>query len=62
MSPAVSVSVKAGSFVGYAPCVYSTIGRVEPAIYPPKPLTSDPEDIRAYTATLDHADIISETI
>ena len=36
MSPAVSVSVKAGSFVGYAPWMYSTIGRVRPAIYPPK--------------------------
>lgn len=29
---------------------------------PAQILTSDPEDIRAYTATLDHADIISETI
>ena len=36
MSAAVSVSVKAGSFVGYAPWMYSTIGRVRPAIYPPK--------------------------
>ena len=25
-------------------------------------LTSDPDDIRAYTATLDHADVITETI
>ena len=29
---------------------------------PAQILTSDPEDIRAYTATLDHADIITETI
>lgn len=29
---------------------------------PAQVLTSDPEDIRAYTATLDHADIITETI
>jgi len=29
---------------------------------PAQILTSDPEDIRAYTATLDHADIIAETI
>jgi hypothetical protein len=29
---------------------------------PAQILTSDPEDIRACTATLDHADIISETI
>jgi muramoyltetrapeptide carboxypeptidase LdcA involved in peptidoglycan recycling len=41
ISPAVSVSVKAGSFVGYAPCTYSTIGRVKPAVYPPKPQPGD---------------------
>jgi hypothetical protein len=29
---------------------------------PAQILTSDPEDIRAYTGTLDHADIITETI
>ena len=29
---------------------------------PAQILTSDPEDIYAYTATLDHADIITETI
>ena len=29
---------------------------------PAQILTSDPEDIRAYTATLDHADIITEAI
>ena len=29
---------------------------------PAQILTSDPEDVRAYTATLDHADIITETI
>jgi hypothetical protein len=29
---------------------------------PAQILTSDPEDIRAYAATLDHADIITETI
>jgi hypothetical protein len=29
---------------------------------PAQILTSDPEDIRAYTATLDHADITTETI
>jgi hypothetical protein len=29
---------------------------------PAQILTSDPEDIHAYTATLDHADIITETI
>jgi len=29
---------------------------------PAQILTSEPEDIRAYAATLDHADIISETI
>ncbi len=29
---------------------------------PSQILTSDPEDIRAYTATLDHADIITEAI
>jgi hypothetical protein len=29
---------------------------------PAQILTSDPEDIRAYTATLDHMDIITQTI
>jgi hypothetical protein len=29
---------------------------------PAQILTSDPDDIRAYTATLDHADIIIEAI
>ena len=29
---------------------------------PAQILTSDPEDIRAYTATLDHADVITEAI
>jgi hypothetical protein len=29
---------------------------------PAQILTSDPEDIRAYTVTLDHADIVAETI
>jgi hypothetical protein len=31
-------------------------------VRPAQILTSDPEDIRAYTATLDHADIITEAI
>jgi hypothetical protein len=29
---------------------------------PAQILTSDPDDICAYTATLDHADIITETV